>query len=111
MKTKDLTNLMVPIYKINKICAIHYVGLKNRTKKDIFGYSYENIQNILKYSMYGIKYDTEYFKKALIEYDLLKINLDIAHEVKAISNGLFANLIPLLANIKKLLQSFTDEDN
>lgn len=111
MKKKDIVELLTPIHKINKLCAIHYAGIKNGVKKNIFAYSYDNIQNLMSNVVKGLKLDKIYFKNALVDYYLLKTNLDIAHEVGAISNGLFADLIPLLADIYKLLQSFTDEDD
>lgn len=111
MKNKDIVEILSPIHKINKVCAIHYAALKNGVKKDVFSYSYANIQSLMSNVVKGIKLDKIYFKDALVDYYLLKTNLDIAHEVGAISNGLFADIIQLLSDIYILLQSYTDEDN
>ena len=111
MKAKDIVELLTPIHKINKICAVHFAAIKNNVKKNVFGYSYKNIQDLMSNVARGIKLDKKYFDEALVDYCLLKTNLDIAHEIGAISDGLFANLVPLLADIYNLLQSFTDEDD
>lgn len=111
MKNKNIVELLTPIHKINKVCAIHYAAIKNNVKRVVFGYSYDNIQDLMSNVVKGVKLDKKYLNEALVNYYLLKTNLDIAHEIGAISDGLFADLIPLMADIYNLLQSFTDEDD
>lgn len=111
MKTKTIVDILTPIYKIHKQCAIHLVGLKNASKKDVFKYAYQNIVDLMKHTTLGLYVDKKYFNEAFSEYQMLKVNLDISHEVGAVSNGLFADFIPLLVDIERLLQSFTDEES
>lgn len=110
MKQALKVKLLTPVFKINKTCAIHLVGLKNQTKKQIFSYSYDNIQQIMKNITQFIKFkDNKYIDNAIVEFCLLQNNLDISHEVGAISNGLFSDLLPILSELKLNLQSFTDD--
>jgi len=111
MKTKDVVELLAPVYKMNKQCAIHYAAMKNQTKKGIFAFTYTNIQNLMRYLHLAVHVDKKYYNNAWCEYKLLSVNLDISHETKCVSDGFFADLLSPLSEIGSKLQSYTDEDD
>ena len=72
MKNKNIVELLTPIHKINKVCAIHYAAIKNNVKRVVFGYSYDNIQDLMSNVVKGVKLDKKYLED-LLENNFLKI--------------------------------------